>query len=60
MRTGHRGVFDDGNGGRLRAHGDVVEGAPAAFRIAVSLTMLLTMILIFLTMREVWGWSRFT
>jgi len=32
----------------------------AAFGIAVSLTMLLTMILIFLTMREVWGWSRFS
>jgi KUP system potassium uptake protein len=29
----------------------------AAFGIAVSLTMLLTTILIFLTMREVWGWS---
>jgi KUP system potassium uptake protein len=29
----------------------------AAFGIAVSLTMFLTTILIFLTMREVWGWS---
>jgi KUP system potassium uptake protein len=29
----------------------------AAFGIAVSLTMLLTTILIYLTMREVWGWS---
>jgi KUP system potassium uptake protein len=29
----------------------------AAFGIAVSLTMLLTSMLIFLTMREVWGWS---
>src|SRR5271170_2211210 len=29
----------------------------AAFGIAVSLTMLLTTILIFLTMPEVWGWS---
>jgi KUP system potassium uptake protein len=29
----------------------------AAFGIAVSLTMLLTTLLIFLTMREVWGWS---
>jgi KUP system potassium uptake protein len=29
----------------------------AAFGIAVSLTMLLTTMLIFLTMREVWGWS---
>jgi KUP system potassium uptake protein len=29
----------------------------AAFGIAVSLTMLLTSVLIFLTMREVWGWS---
>jgi KUP system potassium uptake protein len=29
----------------------------AAFGIAVSLTMLLTTMLIFLTMRDVWGWS---
>ncbi len=29
----------------------------AAFGIAVSLTMLLTSILMFLTMREIWGWS---
>jgi KUP system potassium uptake protein len=29
----------------------------AAFGIAVSLTMFLTTILIYLTMREVWGWS---
>jgi KUP system potassium uptake protein len=29
----------------------------AAFGIAVSLTMLLTSLLIFLTMRDVWGWS---
>jgi KUP system potassium uptake protein len=29
----------------------------AAFGVAVSLTMLLTTMLIFLTMREVWGWS---
>jgi KUP system potassium uptake protein len=29
----------------------------AAFGIAVSLTMLLTSALIFLTMREIWGWS---
>jgi KUP system potassium uptake protein len=29
----------------------------AAFGIAVSLTMMLTSILIFLTMREIWGWS---
>src|SRR5262249_51371901 len=29
----------------------------AAFGIAVSLTMLLTSVLIFLTMREVWGWT---
>jgi K+ potassium transporter len=29
----------------------------AAFGITVSLTMLLTTILIYLTMREVWGWS---
>jgi KUP system potassium uptake protein len=30
----------------------------AAFGIAVSLTMLLTSILIYVTMREIWGWSR--
>ena len=29
----------------------------AAFGIAVSLTMLLTSMLMFLTMREIWGWS---
>ena len=29
----------------------------AAFGIAVSLTMLLTSVLMFLTMREIWGWS---
>ena len=29
----------------------------AAFGIAVSMTMLLTSILMFVTMREVWGWS---
>ena len=29
----------------------------AAYGIAVSLTMLLTSVLMFLTMREVWGWS---
>jgi KUP system potassium uptake protein len=29
----------------------------AAFGIAVSMTMLLTSILMFLTMREIWGWS---
>jgi KUP system potassium uptake protein len=29
----------------------------AAFGIAVSLTMMLTSVLMFLTMREIWGWS---
>jgi KUP system potassium uptake protein len=29
----------------------------AAFGIAVSMTMLLTSVLMFLTMREIWGWS---
>jgi KUP system potassium uptake protein len=33
------------------------ENLAAAFGIAVSLTMLLTSMLMFLTMREIWGWS---
>src|SRR6202012_3792211 len=33
------------------------DNLPAAYGIAVSLTMLITSALLFIAMREIWGWS---
>ena len=54
-------VRELGSDGRLRSSSPSgfrsSDNLAAAFGIAVSMTMLLTSMLMFVTMREVWGWS---